>query len=966
MVDFRYARIFRLLFLMENLLNLVLTHYSKTIIYEREIKMKKSIIATITTAVIVLSLLAPIMFTQKAYAVAPDPTSWYQEVQGVLDTDYYSLYPYEAKSLKLGFSKFGELINNNTNVGLEYGGERDPWAAPAGSSLDIQKLPKKVWINGWMLDITYNHSSWGLRNLWISALFGDLSDYGKPWLRVQAPQSCTYEWQESYLKPGYEINEAGQVTGGVLMNGGRKTNGTATTDPITVLYHGPRKFIAQLQTHVWDIFEATNATLNVVNVMFTIIFDKVSKEVVIYKEVKVVDQAKYQISPLKVTVGTDPTPLDVPFGILCQFSNREEWDLGTNLTTPKYASYVHFYTEGTAIGDGISEGLYTPYDGLYTVLPTLPTNTSVVGQRLGGNGTNAWGPEPYTARGSTYDVAQIISNDQKYVGFAAYWPSLSDWSADAGGGRRDVWSRAMGYNDVHDIDAFATPNDEPFLAPLTVGEWDFMLADDHKTVGPITADIHFRAVSVYGVTDLNDGSDENMIQGSNWIDREVMYQLQMVFAPWDLNSVLNKKDYGRFVTKYDGDGEATVFYLKYSDLYPIKYESTEDWPYVTDEDFAWYDNFDGYYNLAGPDGFDWTGYDYNYPNFAERVLVDGVLMKRDVDYDVHFDELSPYYTYIDFADPPAEDAEIKILFSAYTHYMNGGAWEWEIVGRDSNSIDSEGSGMVTSFVEWWWTGNMVQLTGSEMQNTAFGPLAPYILDPLRTALLPDRRGYRDAEISFNHGRLALKDDWSCHKDEAGDWLYGVPISSANIITVGGAFANLATEYTNDFTDALFTLPGWTGAGLPTMNIFATSCWSKNVYTAQFDEAEQQTLGYGVISTFRDINGTTWFVVYGYTGQDTYYTAWALMHSDVLALAWDTMPSGVTTLILEFDYTLHPTDYCFVTIKEALGTISEFDYQGFFEGQMPSAPLQALQPPAPFPWWPETWVTDKFPTIHKDP
>jgi len=925
--------------------------------------MKKSLIATITTAMFVLSLLAPVMLTQKAYAVAPDPTNWYMSVQGVLDTDYYSLYPYKAQQLTIGFSKFGEMINNNTNEGLEYNHARDPWAAPGEAGLDLQKLPKKVWINGWMLDITYNHSSWGLRNLWASALFGDLSDYGKPWLHVQAPQSTTFEWQESFLKPGYEINDAGAITGTVLMNGGRKTNASATTDPITVLYHGPRKFIATLKTHIWDIYEPTNATLNVVNVMFTIIFDKVSKEVIIYKEVKVVDQAKYQISPLVVTVGRDPTQLDVPFGILCQFSNREEWDLGTNLTTPKYASYVHFYTQGTAIGDSISEGLYTPYGSLYTVLPTLPTNTSVVGQR--DNGTNAWGPEPYYEMSSTYDVAQIISNDKKFVGFAGYWPSLSDWSADAGGGRRDTWYRAMSYNDVHDIDSFATPNDEPFLAPLTVGEWDFMLADDHKMVGPITADIHFRAVAVYGLTDLNDGTDANFVgMYNNWIDREVMYQLQQVFAPWDIDSALDKKDNGRWVTKYDGDGEATHFYLKYSDLFPVKGD-TQNWPNVLDTEFAWYNNFDGYYDLD-QSMYDWTGYNYDEPNFGERVLVDGVLMERGVDYILAYD--GSYYMYIDFAEPPALDAEIKILFSADAHDMEGGQWEWLVVGKDSNSIDSEGSGMVKSFFEWWWSGNPVQMTGSEMQNTAYGPLAPYILDPLRTALLPDRRGYRDAEISFNHGRLALKDDWSCHKDESGDWLYGIPIASSNIITVGGPTANIATEYTNDFTDAFATLPGWTGAGLSTSKIFAASCWSKNTYAAQYDEGEQ-TLGYGVISTVRDINGTVWFVVYGFSGQDTYYTCWALMHSDVLDLAFDLMPSGITSLVLEFDYTLHPTDYCFVTIKEALGTISEFDAQAcFLEHMLPqSAPEQtAAQIWLPFSWWPETWVTDKFPTIHKDP
>lgn len=73
-----------------------------------------------------------------------------------------------------------------------------------------------------------------------------------------------------------------------------------------------------------------------------------------------------------------------------------------------------------------------------------------------------------------------------------------------------------------------------------------------------------------------------------------------------------------------------------------------------------------------------------------------------------------------------------------------------------------------------------------------------------------------------------------------------------------------------------------------------------------------------------------------------------------------MPRGVTSLIVKFNYALHPTDYCFVTIVEALGTISEFDYQKYLN------PTGAPSVPAPFPYWPTTWVADKFPTIHPDP
>jgi hypothetical protein len=94
----------------------------------------------------------------------------------------------------------------------------------------------------------------------------------------------------------------------------------------------------------------------------------------------------------------------------------------------------------------------------------------------------------------------------------------------------------------------------------------------------------------------------------------------------------------------------------------------------------------------------------------------------------------------------------------------------------------------------------------------------------------------------------------------------------------------------------------------------------------------------------------------------------MIHSDVLAYAFSHMPHGVTSLILKFNYTLHPTDYCFVTIVEALGTISELNYQGYIGGKVnmlyPVTGPTTAQPP--YPYWLTTWITDKFPTIHPDP
>jgi hypothetical protein len=82
------------------------------------------IFATIT---LMATLLIPVFMV--GITQAADPSNWFKTVDGVLDTDYYTLYPYETdKSLKIGFSKFGELINSKDNVGLEYGAV-DPFGA---------------------------------------------------------------------------------------------------------------------------------------------------------------------------------------------------------------------------------------------------------------------------------------------------------------------------------------------------------------------------------------------------------------------------------------------------------------------------------------------------------------------------------------------------------------------------------------------------------------------------------------------------------------------------------------------------------------------------------------------------------------------------------------------------------------------------------------------------------------------
>ncbi|MEM3442466.1 MAG: hypothetical protein QXM86_01220, partial [Candidatus Bathyarchaeia archaeon] len=490
--------------------------------------MKKNAIAILIAMLILTSSLASALFMRVAFA--QDPADWYSGVNGVLKTDTYSLYPYVAENFKVGFSKFGELINSNTNIGLEYADDRDPFAPIAGATVDETFLPKKVWINGWFIDIYYNHSSWGLRNVWAGALFADLVDYGRPWLRVDNDYgSCLYEWQEEFNLPGRELNATGYPVGTELYNGGRKTNGTAVTEPLTILYNGPRLFVAKLVTHVYDFYEPTSKPLHIVDITFTIIFNKVKKEVIVLKDVKFVPSAKYQITNLILQV--DGNNYSIPYGLLCQFSNREEWDLGYEKAgTTKYSSYVHFYVAGNG------EGQSTVYNRDWTMLPTLPAHTKILGVSV-----NKYGGQPGTGVPATYDVAQIIANDLAYVGWHAFWPSVSDWSADAG--RRLLWYKEILDADPHDTDSSTSPNDEPFRSPLIVGEWDFLLSDEKRVPGGgIVANVQFRGVSVYGITDLNDGDDSDMGAGhSNILDTELLYQLNEIFNPWDLYSAVEKE-----------------------------------------------------------------------------------------------------------------------------------------------------------------------------------------------------------------------------------------------------------------------------------------------------------------------------------------------------------------------------------------------------------------------------------------
>jgi hypothetical protein len=138
---------------------------------------------------------------------------------------------------------------------------------------------------------------------------------------------------------------------------------------------------------------------------------------------------------------------------------------------------------------------------------------------------------------------------------------------------------------------------------------------------------------------------------------------------------------------------------------------------------------------------------------------------------------------------------------------------------------------------------------------------------------------------MNDNRTALKDDWSS----------SVPISSSNIITVGGpvALANVVAEYFNEFTPVIWRGMPWfqphpAFGDKPVFglrrDLFPVSGYGLHQGTSTEDgpynieSSVSGNIGHAVVATYLDINGTEGFMVYGLTGNDTFVVASAMFNA----------------------------------------------------------------------------------------
>jgi hypothetical protein len=856
----------------------------------------------VATAIIAGLLTSPLI--QLAGSSLTPYNSDNMTVSGVLATDSYVLYPYAANSLTWGFSKYGELINGANLTGLSYDGI-DVFCNP--------NVLEKDWSQGWYMDITYADLNNNYQHVWAYALFANEA----------GTAGIGGVWQEAQTTP----------LSGV---GGRETNVWATTDPITVLYDGPREFIAQCRTTLYAMPDHNVANSGLVNITLTFVFDKDKKQIVEYKDIKRLDQGKF---------GRD---------FQVEFGDRGEWDIGTTSAPPSYAT---IYANQTTVYD-------------YNYQPYYSAANPITG----------------------YDVAQIINQAGTYVGYVAYWPqpfgavvmptdyitrtqvlsslctveksltwaqigetsgttyyiSFADnlWlTSDAypvGGG---TWSNEpmifkngvllsspvdYTWNSVTDTitltakplstDVFTisymhhqpnipTPPNNGYeiqdtmgnwaaipATPYVSGEWVFKLTRD-----PIAQ--QFRGVCVYGLTDEHDG-DDLAAKGNTWssgvdvIDSEVQYMLNQVFNPMDLYNAVFKKT-AEWVQYYNVTAEDYAAALVGSNLIiPLTNEP------------VWYVP-------------NWGGYN----DKSERVLFNGVLQypERQIDtsgYDYSYElyvAVGVGAITIFNSSVPVAGTMVKIIYATRIGIDSafGGRYEYGIVGRNAFSVDSAGLSLVSSAFTWNSPYIAYGWAGEDMMDPLTAAQMPFVMSPVTAGSAWTNYYYSGTDF-----RTGLKDDY-CSAGMAHSYTAPNQISDANLIGVGGPLANMLSYYSNDFATAFFGLNTATQQFTPYAKwqnaIVPLSCWN----ATHEGYTDTDTTGYAVVSVSTDLNGTVVLSVWGNWGRDTYYVSRWFAEDGIFEFQ-NLQFKGVTSVVVKITYESTTEGYkpTAFSVPEVLGTISE--------------------------------------------
>lgn len=898
----------------------------------------KKIASLILIGVMLLSSLATIMPIALAGELPTVPgNEEFMTVNGLLSSDEYILYPYDEAEINIGFSKYGEMIDGASNTGLIYKGI-DVFANP--------EVPVELWCNGWVMDIHYTEGGY-LRNTWAYALYSD-----------RTPEGIEGPWQNGQLSK--DASAVGDT------NGGRRTNGYAETDDIKVIYDGPREAIYLLKTKIYDKDPNDNGT-PLVELTIQVVFNKVSKNVIEIKDVKRIDnnkmkgpfqiefsqraewdigltsdsrsysefysdlETKYYKHPFYFPEGDRPAKYDVcqiigeedlvgyaafwPQLISKWVTNAEEvrrysQDVDVPNLLSSMETYEHYVQLPTTSGELVDPTVYydEPTGEIVILLPKEPVEYP--------RGMGEWDDAPWVfKKDDSGDYGKLFRDDVapgQWEWSNTHPPNgavrIKNFQWEWGDEFCIVYKRVM-QGHTPKMSEAAECMDPLFEAgesystlgmysepdtPYVFGEWDFDLDYDH----PENSTHQFRCVSAYGLTDNNNALDPDETGGVFRLDKEVIYQLDEIFNPWDLK---NSAHIDKFRWAQKGGIDSTI--VLNSHLFD-KYGNPRT-------------DLDGDHVVWIPEKWG------DYCNDSEKVILYGSegakLLTRLEDYEITGDTIIITTSLTGYS-------HYKVLYSTILdsqELWHDGRWEWVIIGENSHASDSLGSSIVSS--AWMdWKNKEMWLTALDYKAAELGPSIPWVMRSFGDD--PTKEGYYFDPTTDDY-RAAFRDDW-CTPD---DWdkvteIHPYAISSSDMILVGGPIASLSSEYFNDFTDAkVFTEYG--------EGYYSPACWARTtqdhyqgkvLMDVEDDElwysspTVDDDIGYAIIATYKDLNETVGFIVYGYTAEDTYYASYAIRGG---LLPWlQEIQCGTTAIILEIDYEdLHPVGF---HVKECLGRFTE--------------------------------------------
>jgi len=446
--------------------------------------MNKSVIALILTSVLLGSVLAGVGLAFISGQSGVSPYADYVTIEGVAGNDYYDSRQYSynintwaasaatgypaldpannwfsaSKSLRIGMTEFGEFATP-ANTGIAYGANAADWAKT--ETWASTAINQALYVQGWVFYMNYTRAAIP-RAIEAWAVYSDLSS-------VEAGRKVV-SWDGT--------KAAGATTWSPVL-------GSLATSGIEILYDSARLGVARTNVVIHDGFYNED----VAKITFTVILNKDTKYMIVYKDVKIL---------------IDPKVLDLINDFA--FSERYELDVARNLN-PSNQAYIHWY-------HNMNETVYQ---------------------------------HPLTGS-NLYDAVQAYDSGKNNIYFAAYWPNCTEYTVYnplvpdlPTGSNTRVLDPGTGIADI------PSPQNEP-NTPWVIAQWRYNSSSYPNMLHFLAKDANreIRFVEVAGMTDNNTGStayapfrakDANdATYGVNSVDIEVRYLLDNVFNPEDLTT----------------------------------------------------------------------------------------------------------------------------------------------------------------------------------------------------------------------------------------------------------------------------------------------------------------------------------------------------------------------------------------------------------------------------------------------